>query len=142
MASVISQQAQIYQDRGEYDQALNLEQEGLALEEEVGNGVGSVISHYRIAQLLDRMEKYDEALEQGKKGTGDGTGIRKSASESKLSPSTWLDLEHIGLVFEEQGYYKEALIKYQEALQLFQQYGSPQDIAHIERDISRVKRQI
>ena len=68
MASVISQQAQIYQDRGEYEQALNLEQEGLALEEEVGNEEGIVISHYRIAQLLDRMEKYDEALEQGKKG--------------------------------------------------------------------------
>ena len=48
-------------------------------------------------------------------------------------------LESIGAVFEEQGHFQEALIKYQEALQLFQQYGSPQNITHTERNITEVK---
>ena len=67
MATVISQQAQIYQDRDKYEQALSLVQEELALQEEVDNKEGIVISHYRIAQLLLFMEKYDEALKQGEK---------------------------------------------------------------------------
>ncbi len=68
MATAISQQTLIYRQRGEYEQALSIEREGLNLNEEIGNKEGFVIPHYRIAQLLHRMERYDEALKQGEKG--------------------------------------------------------------------------
>lgn len=48
-------------------------------------------------------------------------------------------LDAIGLVFEDQGHYEEALIKYHEALQLKLQYSGPQDIARTEENIARVK---
>ena len=51
-----------------------------------------------------------------------------------------ITLEAIGAIFEEQGHYQEALIKYQEALQLFQRYSSPQDIADTERNIAIAKK--
>lgn len=107
----------------------------LTISEQIGDKQGQADSLSEIVKLLLGARQFNKVLEcfQGALNID-----RELDSPVKVA----IDLEHIGLVFEEQGYYKEALIKYQEALQLFQQYGSPQDIAHIERDISRVKRQI
>ena len=65
MASTISLQALIYQQRGEYEQALALEHKTLEIAEEIEC---TVVAHSHIAQLLLLMERYDKALKQGEKG--------------------------------------------------------------------------
>ena len=49
-------------------------------------------------------------------------------------------LERIGITFEQQGHFSEALEKYQEALRLKKQYAvPPESIARTENNIARVK---
>lgn len=50
-----------------------------------------------------------------------------------------ISLETIGITFEQQRHFQEALEKYQEALQLAKQYSSPQYITTVENHIARVK---
>jgi tetratricopeptide (TPR) repeat protein len=48
-------------------------------------------------------------------------------------------LEWIGITFEQQGHFSEALEKYQEALRLFKQYSNESNWSRTERNIARVK---
>jgi ATP/maltotriose-dependent transcriptional regulator MalT len=50
-----------------------------------------------------------------------------------------IGLELLGSVHERQGQYAAALEKYQQALELLRQYGSPQQQAVVENDIARVQ---
>ena len=50
-----------------------------------------------------------------------------------------ITLEMLGSVHERQGEYKDALEKYQQAVDVLRQYGSPQEQAKIEHHIARVQ---
>ena len=116
VAEDISQQAQIYQQRGEYKQALSLEQEGLALNEEIGNKKGMGISHYRIAQLLFSMERYDEAQKQGKKALELNKALGNQVGIAK-------DLHLIGLTLNALNRPKEAFEHFSKSLAIAEQIG-------------------
>jgi tetratricopeptide (TPR) repeat protein len=57
----------------------------------------------------------------------------------EIPAKTGIALGRLGLVHERQGEYEAALEKYQQALRVLQQYGSPQDQAIAERSIAQVE---
>jgi tetratricopeptide (TPR) repeat protein len=114
MATAISQQAQIYQDQGKYEQALNLEQDGLAFEED--NKENIVITHYRIAQLLFLMERYDEALKRGEGGLQMAHELRNQEIEAGF-------FHQLGSTLNMQNRPKEAFEHFNKSLAIHEQIG-------------------
>ena len=107
-------------------------QESLAIQEQIGNRVGQADTFNEMGNLLRQAGQFDAAFEI----------LHKALSiylEQQNPVNAAISLELIGLTFEQQGHFSEALEKYQEALRLMKQYGSPQEVAHIENDIARVK---
>jgi tetratricopeptide (TPR) repeat protein len=117
MATIISEHALIYRQQGEYERALSLErQESLALREEIGDKEGIVISHFRITQLLDLMEKYEEALKQGEKGLGMARELGNQRFEAKY-------INMLGLILNHLNRSADAFERFQECLNIYEQIG-------------------
>lgn len=105
----------------------------IAIFEQIGDKAGQAGSLHEIGKLMHRAEQFKEALNCYQQALNVATELGDPVKVA-------ISLGSIGVIFEEQGHYQEALIKYQEAQELNKQYSSPQDIAHTERNIARVKK--
>ena len=115
MAAVISQQALVYQERGDYEQALALERRALKIKEELKDD-SAVIQHYRIAQLLLFMKRYDEALAAGEQALEKAKALGDQAKIAQC-------LHHLGLTQNKLDRPQEAFAKFQESLTIKEQIG-------------------
>ncbi|MFZ5519548.1 MAG: tetratricopeptide repeat protein [Candidatus Zhuqueibacterota bacterium] len=115
MAQVLSQQAQIYQERGEYEQALELERKAIEIKEEIKDET-VVIQYYRIAQLLDRMERYDEALTAGETALAKVRQISNAQLEAAC-------LHQLGMTLNKLNRPQQAFERFQESLQITERLG-------------------
>jgi tetratricopeptide (TPR) repeat protein len=141
MVTTISQQALIYQQRGEYEQALALEHKTLEIAEEIEY---TVVAYSHIAQLLFLMEMYDKALKQGEKGLKlahelgnqqleaaflhqlESLAIKEQIGDKEGQGDS---LGEIGKLLLAAGGFKEALDCFQRALNIDRALGNPVKVA-------------
>lgn len=112
----MSQQAQIYQERGDYARALELEREALQIKEEIKDE-SAVIQHYRIAQLLFLMKKYDQALTAGEQALDKARAIENHQLEAAC-------LHQLGLTLNKLDRPQEAFEKFQQSLAIEEELGN------------------
>jgi len=117
MTDVISQQAQIYQNRGEYEKALELEHQTMAVYEEAKNNRDIAATHYRIAQLLFLMNRYDEALVASEQVLAKVRAINYQYGIAKC-------LHQLGLALNQLNRPQEAFARFQESLEIQEKIGN------------------
>jgi tetratricopeptide (TPR) repeat protein len=107
-------------------------QQSLAITRRIGDQAGAADTLTELGGLLMDASQYREAIA----AITEGLEIRQGLG---LAAKVGISLGFLGIVHERQGQYAAALEKYQQALQLFRQYGSPQDVAIAENRIAGVQ---
>jgi len=107
-------------------------QQSLAINRRIGNESGAAATLSELGKLLRDAGMYREAIA----AIAEGLEIRQRLG---LVTEVGISLEHLGTLHEVQGEHAAALEKYQQALELFKQYASPQYVADTERNIARVQ---
>jgi tetratricopeptide (TPR) repeat protein len=112
----------IHQDQGRYEDAVNMYQESLKIEEELGDKSGIAITrhqlgtiHYAQGRYEDAAKLYQESLKIEEE-LGDKSGIASTRHQ-------------LGMIHYAQGRYEEAAKLYQESLKIKEELGNKSGIA-------------
>lgn len=107
---------QIYSNQGQYEKALTLYQQALAIYKEIGNRLGEAITLNNIGQIYDNLRQYEQAI----KFHQQALAIYKEVGDKAGSG---VALSNIGQVYEQQNKSAQALNFYQQALAIHKEIG-------------------
>ncbi|HIH95474.1 TPA: tetratricopeptide repeat protein [Methanosarcina acetivorans] len=112
----------IYQQQGNYEEAVKKYNQSLEMKEELGDKSGIAITlyqlgniHYSQGNYEEAVKKYNQSLEMNKK-PGDKSGIAKT-------------LHQLGMIHHDKGNYEEAVKKYNQSLEIKEELGDKSGIA-------------
>jgi len=116
VAAVLNQIGLVYQDMGEYDQAIERQEMSLQIKREIGNEEGQAISLHQLSILYIFKEDYQTALARSREAED---LARKVGNEAHVAAT----LHEQGLIFSLTGRPDEAFARFRESLEIVRRVG-------------------
>ncbi len=130
-ANVYHLQGILYQDFGDYDEALKQHEKVMEISEKIGDIKGVSYSLHQIGMIYQDKGDYEQALKQYEKSMeinekiGDIKGIS-------------ISLGQIGMIYQDKGDYEHALKQYEKAMEVFEKIEDISNVSKILHQIGNI----
>ncbi|ASC73061.1 hypothetical protein XM38_040230 [Halomicronema hongdechloris C2206] len=121
----------MYDNLGQYEQALGYYQDALVIRQEIGDRAGEGVTLNNIGAVYDNLGQYEQALGYFQDALAISQEIGDRAGEG-------VTLNNIGAVYHNLGQYEQALGYYQDALAIRQEIGDRQGVGQTLNNIGGV----